>query len=68
MDEFKYFFELFNDINFPKLKGDITSFKYFLLCLKTNERDIYKFVENTRKDMINGQRVQLYSKFLKTLN
>lgn len=63
-NEFKLFFECFNSIKEPELESNIVAFKYFLLCLKSEDKDIQKFVENTSKERVNFNKIEIYKKFL----
>lgn len=41
--------------------------KYFILCLKSEEKDINKFVDQTSNERVDKDKVILYQKFLNTI-
>lgn len=64
VEEFKHFFEAFNDVKQQELIGDVTAFKYLLLCFKSGDLDITKFLSDTTGERINLSKIEKYKKYL----
>ena len=60
VEEFKYFFEAFNDVKQKELIADVTAFKYLLLCFKSGDLNISKFLSDTTGEHINVAKIEKY--------
>ena len=63
--EFKCFFECFMKIKNQKLEKDINSFKYFLLCLNSDNKIIN--IMESDLDIVSEIKIEKYRKYLEKL-
>jgi hypothetical protein len=64
VNEFKLFFDTFNKVKMPALEGDILALQYLLLSLKTNEKDIWRLLDQPTRDIISQERIEKYTSVL----